>query len=68
MVSAPVWEFRPDTIVTAGFPDSNAVKAIGKPDAGKPHVRFDEGEQISALSLVGSILYWLQKKQGNLNE
>ena len=46
MVSAPVWKFRPGTII-ADFPDSNDEKTIGKPDAGKPHVRFDEGEQIS---------------------
>ena len=44
MVPAPVWKLRVGAIV-AGFPDSNDEKAIGKPDAGKPHVRFDEGEQ-----------------------
>ncbi|MCD6527202.1 MAG: hypothetical protein J7K75_09455, partial [Desulfuromonas sp.] len=40
----------------AGFPDSNDEKAIGKPDAGKPHVRFDEGEQVSTVAGLLSTL------------
>ncbi|MCD6525933.1 MAG: hypothetical protein J7K75_02940, partial [Desulfuromonas sp.] len=31
-------------------------KAIGKPDAGKPHVRFDEGEQVSTVAGLLSTL------------
>ena len=34
----------------------------GKPDAGKPHVRFDEGEVASAKPRRVSLLY---KKDGN---
>lgn len=51
MVPAPAWKFRSGAVI-ADFPDSNDVKTIGKPDAGKPHVRFDEGEQISRVWLV----------------
>lgn len=29
----------------------------GKPDAGNPHVRFDEGEVASAKPRRGSLLY-----------
>jgi len=42
----------------ADFPDSDDEKAIGKPDAGKPHVRFDEGEQTGEVWLVCFLLYW----------
>jgi len=38
--------------------DSDDVKITGKPDAGNPHVRFDEGEQVAACSL----LYWCNKR------
>ena len=31
----------------------------GKPDAGNPHVRFDEGEVASAKPRRGSLLYKL---------
>ena len=31
----------------------------GKPDAGNPHVRFDEGEVASAKPRCGSLLYKL---------
>ena len=35
----------------------------GKPDAGNPHVRFDEGEVASAKPRRGSLLYiWLGRK------
>jgi len=33
------------------------MKTIGKPDAGNLHVRFDEGEQAKACSL----LYWINR-------
>lgn len=32
----------------------------GKPDAGNPHVRFDEGEVASAKPRRGSLLYKTQ--------
>ena len=30
----------------ARLPDSYQVNLLGKPDAGNPHVRFDEGDQV----------------------
>jgi hypothetical protein len=36
------------------------MKILGKPYAGKPHVRFDEG--VGAGSTVPTLLYWLMKK------
>jgi hypothetical protein len=45
MVPAPAWKLGSGAAI-AGFPDSNDVKTIGKPDAGNLHVRFDEGEQV----------------------
>lgn len=53
----PLWKFRFGTII-ADFSDSNDEKTIGKPDAGKLHVRFDEGEQTSGVLLVCFLLYW----------
>jgi hypothetical protein len=35
-------------------------KFIGKPYAGKSHVRFDEGAGV-AISLLLALLYWLIK-------
>ena len=37
----------------------------GKPDAGNPHVRFDEGEVASAKPRRGSLLY---KKDGEMGD
>ena len=36
----------------------------GKPDAGNPHVRFDEGEVASAKPRRGSLLYirWIIRR------
>ena len=34
----------------------------GKPDAGNPHVRFDEGEVASAKTRRGSLAYNLTRK------
>ena len=34
----------------------------GKPDAGNPHVRFDEGEVASAKPRRGSLLYKGQRR------
>ena len=34
----------------------------GKPDAGNPHVRFDEGEVASAKPRRGSLLYIFYNK------
>ena len=38
----------------------------GKPDAGNPHVRFDEGEVASAKPRRGSLLYKIRKTAGKL--
>jgi len=34
--------------------DSYRVNLSGKPDAGKPHVRFDEGDQVTTWFLLYS--------------
>ena len=38
----------------------------GKPDAGNPHVRFDEGEVASAKPRRGSLLYKIVRGQISL--
>ena len=38
----------------------------GKPDAGNPHVRFDEGEVASAKPRRGSLLYKAHTLMGTI--
>ena len=42
----------PVTVTDGSLPDSCAVNLSGKPDAGNPPVRFDEGDQVYAWSLL----------------
>ena len=65
MVSAPLQKLGTDTII-ADFPDNNDEKTIGKPYAGKPHVRFEEGELISGVLLVCFLLYCPLVRQAKL--
>ncbi len=37
-------------------------KSMGKPYAGKPHVRFEEGVRQELIKFLTTLLYWQKEK------